>query len=130
GDRGVRREGRGAACAAPARLTGGAPRRARRLTAGSGVRSDRLPVVQRGPDRVAQPPRRSGDTLTVLSVGAIVPRKGYDVLIAALASLRDRPWRLVIVGDRTRSPKTAGRLDADIARPGLGGRVEVAGPAA
>ena len=36
------------------------------------------------------------------SVGAVVPRKGYDVLIAALATLADLPWRLTIAGDRTR----------------------------
>ena len=122
------RQSERAALATTRHVIASSPTTARLLNAGYGVPSDRLTVVQPGTDRVAQPPRRSGDTLTVLSVGAIVPRKGYDVLIAALASLRDRPWRLVIVGDRTRSPKTAGRLDADIARHGLGGRIEIAGP--
>ena len=49
----------------------------------------------------------AASTVALLSVGAVVPRKGYDVLIAALARLNDLPWRLVIAGDCTRSPDTA-----------------------
>jgi len=59
-----------------------------------------------------------------------VPRKGYDVLIAALARLRDRRWRLLIVGDRTRGPATAESLSNEIARLGLADRVEMTGPIA
>ena len=58
----------------------------------------------------------SDGIVRLLSVGAVVPRKGFDVLIAALATLADLPWRLTIAGDRTRDPKAAARLDADIAR--------------
>ena len=43
--------------------------------------------------------------MRLLSVGAIVPRKGFDVLIAALATLADLPWQLTIAGDRTRDPQ-------------------------
>ncbi len=57
----------------------------------------------------------------------VVPRKGYDLLIAALAELRDLSWRLTIVGDRTRDPREAARLDADISRHGLGERIAVEG---
>ncbi len=63
----------------------------------------------------------------VLSVGAVVPRKGFDVLVAALATLADLSWRLTIAGDRGRDPKAAAQLDADIARFKLGGRVAVPG---
>ena len=63
----------------------------------------------------------------LLSVGAVVPRKGFDVLIAALATLADLPWRLTIAGDRSRDLKTAAQLDADIARFDLGDRVAVLG---
>ena len=52
----------------------------------------------------------------------MVPRKGFDVLIAALAALADLAWRLTIAGDRTRDPMAAERLEADIARHGLAGR--------
>jgi glycosyltransferase involved in cell wall biosynthesis len=68
-----------------------------------------------------------GGETSLLAVGAIVPRKGYDVLIAALAPLRDLPWRLTIVGDRTRDAETAARLDAEVARLSLEERVAIAG---
>ena len=37
-------------------------------------------------------------TLRLLSVGAVVPRKGFDVLIDALATIAGLPWRLTIAG--------------------------------
>ena len=37
-----------------------------------------------------------------LSVGSIIPRKGFDILIKALAPLNEMPWSLSIVGDITR----------------------------
>jgi len=49
------------------------------------------------------------------------------VLIAALATLADLPWRLTIAGDRGRDPKAAAQLDADIARFELGGKVTILG---
>jgi glycosyltransferase involved in cell wall biosynthesis len=62
----------------------------------------------------------------LLTVGSIVPRKGYDVLAEALATLIDLPWHLTIVGE-DRDEGTAARLKADIARFGLGPRVTLAG---
>jgi glycosyltransferase involved in cell wall biosynthesis len=101
----------------------------RLLIAEYGVSVECLTVVKPGTDRAtAHGPHRSDKTLTLLTVGAIVPRKGYDVLVEALARLKDRPWRLVIAGDNTRSPETAAALDEDIARYGLSDRIEIAGP--
>jgi glycosyltransferase involved in cell wall biosynthesis len=114
------------ACAARVVATSGAT--ARLLTTDYGVPVDRLTVVQPGTDRVPTMPRRPGEALTLLAVGAIVPRKGYDVLIEALAQLKDRRWQLVIVGDPTRSPDTATRLAAAIARHALSDRIELTGP--
>ncbi|MEH6692021.1 MAG: glycosyltransferase family 4 protein [Pseudorhizobium pelagicum] len=49
----------------------------------------------------------SGDVPSILSVGSLTRRKGHDVLIAALATLRDHSWTCRIVGSRD--------LDADVA---------------
>ena len=56
-----------------------------------------------------------GDVVNLLAVGSIVPRKGYDLLIAALGQIPDLPWRLVIAADPGRSPATAQALEAQIA---------------
>jgi len=101
---------------------------ARLLGAAYGVPAERLTVVRPGTDRVLHAPAREGDVLTMLAVGAIVPRKGYDLLVEALATLKDRPWRMVIVGDPTRSPETAARLVETVARLGLAERIEIVGP--
>ncbi len=61
------------------------------------------------------------------AVGSVVPVKGYDLLIAAVATLTDMPLRLTIAGDRTRNPAVAAQLDADIEAHGLGDRVAVLG---
>jgi glycosyltransferase involved in cell wall biosynthesis len=99
---------------------------ARVLKSQYGVPERRLIVAPPGTDKVA-PARGSGSPVALLAVGALVPRKGYDVLVAALATLRDLPWRLTIAGDRTRDPATAQRLEADIARLDLAPRITVVG---
>jgi glycosyltransferase involved in cell wall biosynthesis len=103
---------------------------ARLLVADYGVRIDRLTVVRPGTDRAASAPRQSGEALTLLAVGAIVPRKGYDVLVEALAQLKDLRWQLVIVGDPTRSPDTAKRLVQAIVSYRLIDRIDLTGPVA
>jgi len=100
---------------------------ARLLTSDYGVPANRLTVVRPGTDRVAPRPRERTGTMAMLAVGAVVPRKGYDVLVAALARLGDLPWRLTIVGDRERSPETMQQLDAEIARHDLAGRIDFTG---
>jgi glycosyltransferase involved in cell wall biosynthesis len=101
---------------------------ARVLAADYGVPRDRISVVEPGTDR-GTGARKSGDSPSValLAVGAVVSRKGYDLLIAALAQLTHLPWRLTIAGDRTRDPQTAREIDAAIARAGLSDRVEMPG---
>jgi glycosyltransferase involved in cell wall biosynthesis len=103
---------------------------ARLLTADFDVPSDRLTVVRPGTDRAITKAGTKGGLITLLAVGSVVPRKGYDVLVAALATLADLPWRLVIVGDRGRGAETARQLDAEIARHDLASRVSFAGAVA
>lgn len=100
---------------------------ANRLNADYDVSPERITVATPGTDRAA-PARGSLDgTVRLLSVGALVPRKGFDVLIAALASIAGLPWRLTIAGDLTRSPATAAKVEADIAGHRLAGRVDLLG---
>jgi glycosyltransferase involved in cell wall biosynthesis len=100
---------------------------ARLLASDYDVPGQRLTVVRPGNDQV--PPARGtvNDAVALLAVGAVVPRKGYDVLIAALASLRDLQWRLTIVGDRARDVETAARLESAVARCLLKERIRFIG---
>lgn len=77
------------------------------------------PVGQRSPG--------SADGREIISVGSVVPRKGYDVLVSALARLRDEPWRCTIVGGLDRDPACADALRTQIVRDGLEDRISLAG---
>jgi glycosyltransferase involved in cell wall biosynthesis len=92
-----------------------------------GVPAERILVARPGSDPVPLAQGSRGDIVRLLSVGAVVPRKGFDVLIAALATLVDLPWRLTIAGDRTRNRNAAARLDTDIACYALGDRIAALG---
>ena len=91
------------------------------------VPTDRIRVVHPGSDPVAQSRAGGEAPLTLLAVGAVVPRKGYDVLLAALSQLTDLRWRLTIVGDLGRDASTTARLVADVAQFNLAQRVAIAG---
>lgn len=93
------------------------------------VPADRITVAPPGTDRppVAIAPRAGHDPgeVALLAVGSAVPRKGYDVLCAALAGLCALRWHVTIAGDMGRDPATAARLKADIARFGLVDKVTI-----
>jgi glycosyltransferase involved in cell wall biosynthesis len=105
----------------------------RLLAADYGVPAERLTVVAPGIDRLDMRSTPSGKpvtgegTLALLAVGTVVPRKGYDVLVAALARLKDLPWRLTIAGDCERGLETARQLRAEIADLGLADRITFCG---
>jgi glycosyltransferase involved in cell wall biosynthesis len=100
---------------------------ARLLTDRFDVSPDRLRVIEPGTDRAAYSSGTGGRRLQLLSVGAIVPRKGFDVLVEALATVTDLSWQLTIVGDRGRDPETVERLEALIARHRLEDRIRSTG---
>jgi glycosyltransferase involved in cell wall biosynthesis len=119
-----------AALAAAARVVVTSEATARVVCADYDVPARRISVVRPGNDPVP-PARGSSDgVVRLLSVGSVVPVKGYDLLIAAVATLADMPWRLTIAGDRTRNPAAAAQLDADIKTYALGDRIEVLGAVA
>lgn len=65
------------------------------------------------------------DPPMILSVGSLIPRKGYDVLLEALGRLTDLEWRAVIIGSPDRAPATAAKVSAAAAV--LGDRVQLVG---
>lgn len=91
------------------------------------VPRDRLRVIEPGTERVLQSIRKRSGRLELLSVGAIGRRKGFDVLVEALSELMDIPWRLTIVGDRSRDPDAVERLEALIIERRLEDRVRLPG---
>jgi glycosyltransferase involved in cell wall biosynthesis len=101
---------------------------ARLVASDYGVPDQRITVARPGNDRVPLAERSSRHgVVRLLSVGAVVPRKGFDVLIAALATLSDLSWKLTIAGDRTRDLNAAVQLDDDIARYKLGSQIVALG---
>jgi glycosyltransferase involved in cell wall biosynthesis len=120
-----------AALAAARRVVTTSASTARIVVQDYGVAPDRVTVAPPGTDRVGFAVGSRDGTLALVAVGAIVRRKGYDVLLAALAGLGDPgahlPWRLTIAGDRGRDAAEAKRLDATIARHRLADRVAVLG---
>jgi glycosyltransferase involved in cell wall biosynthesis len=119
-----------AALACASHVIVSSPSTARLLIRDYEVPPERISIVPPGTDRVAVPPRARSATVELLAVGSVVPRKGYDILVAALAEIADLSWRLVIAGDRGRSQETARQLEAEIARLGLAGRVAFTGAVA
>jgi glycosyltransferase involved in cell wall biosynthesis len=83
--------------------------------------ADRVHVAEPGVDPAdLAAGTAAGDTL--LCVAAVIPGKGHDVLLDALATMTDLSWRCVCVGTLDRDPEFAaglGRLD---------GRVSFTGP--
>jgi glycosyltransferase involved in cell wall biosynthesis len=106
----------------------------RLLSTEYGVLSERitaiLPGVRRAEgaeprrQRQAEPP---SDTVRLLSVGTLSPRKGHDVLLLALGALKDIKWRLTIAGDATRDPEAARQIRNTIDLHDLGARVTLTG---
>jgi glycosyltransferase involved in cell wall biosynthesis len=91
-----------------------------------GVPVERLVVAPPGTDPAPWAPR-GGAPPHLLSLGSVTPRKGHDVLVAALATLRHLPWRCTIAGSLDRAPDTARHLRAQIEAASLGDRVTLAG---
>ena len=104
------------------------PAMMRLLIADFGVDAARITVAPPGVDPA--PRARGGPSdgpLQLLAVGSIVPRKGYHVLIEALATLRDRNWHLTIIGANDRAPQTTRDVTGQIAAAGFSDRITLAG---
>ena len=100
---------------------------ARRLEAYD-VPADRIRVVVPG----TEPARAAVGSLPgkqpmLLSVASVTPRKGHDVLVAALARVRDLDWTCMCVGSLDRDRGFADSVRRNVAAAGLGDRIEFVG---
>lgn len=100
---------------------------AKRLAEEFGADPQRISVVVPGTDEAPRAAGSGGPGCAILSVGALIPRKGHDVLLRALARLFDLDWRLTIVGSADRDPAHAEMLRALAATLGIAEQVRVAG---
>ncbi len=98
----------------------------RTLIADYGVSDQYITVAEPGTDPA---PRATGTgmPMQLLSVGAVTPRKGFDVLVAALVLLNDPNWRLTIAGALDRDEKTVAALRSQIEAARLGNQITLAG---
>ena len=102
------------------------PTTARTLAADFAVPAHKITVAEPGTDPA---PRATGtgSPVQLLAVGAVVPRKAYDLLVRALSPLADRDWRLTIAGPADRSAEALAALRAAMLETGLGHRVTLLG---
>lgn len=98
----------------------------RTLIADYDVPETQITVAEPGTDPA---PRASGTgtPMQLLCVGAVSRRKGYDVLVDALATLTGLDWRLTIAGAIDRDRETVAALRAQIAEKRLTDRITLAG---
>ena len=102
------------------------PTTARTLAADFAVPAHKITVAEPGTDPA---PRATGtgSPVQLLAVGAVVPRKAYDLLVRALSPLADSDWRLTMAGPTDRSAEALAALRAALLEGGLGHRVTLLG---
>lgn len=69
----------------------------------------------------------TGTPFQILAVGSLIPRKGYAVLIEALAQLADDDWHLTIVGSPDHDPGEANRVREAVLASGRRRQITLAG---
>ncbi len=90
---------------------------------------DRVHVAEPGVDAAELAPG-TATAGALLSVAAVIPGKGHDVLLDALTMVTDLRWHCLCVGSLERDPTFAERLRRRVAAGGLDSRVRFCGPQA
>jgi glycosyltransferase involved in cell wall biosynthesis len=89
--------------------------------------AERVTVAEPGVDPAPLAPgTQEGGSL--LCVAAVIPTKGHDVLLDALATVGDLGWRCACAGSLDRDPAFAQQVRLRAAAAGLGDRVRWLGP--
>jgi glycosyltransferase involved in cell wall biosynthesis len=88
---------------------------------------DRVHVAEPGVDPAALA-RGTTTGGTLLCVAAVIPGKGHDVLLDALATMAELSWECLCVGSMDRDPAFAESLRRRIFDHDLGDRVRFTGP--
>jgi glycosyltransferase involved in cell wall biosynthesis len=91
--------------------------------------ADRVQVAEPGVDAAELAPG-TPTAGAMLSVAAVIPGKGHDVLLEALATLTGLRWHCLCVGSLERDPVFVDRLRRRVAAWGMDGRVRFSGPQA
>jgi glycosyltransferase involved in cell wall biosynthesis len=100
---------------------------ARTLMTDFAVADGLIAVAEPGTDAASRA-SGTGQPLQLLAVGAVIPRKAYELLVRALKPHEAFDWRLTIAGPVDRSADALAVLKAAIAETGLGARVALLGP--
>jgi len=89
--------------------------------------AQRVHVAEPGADAAELAPG-TATAGALLSVAAVIPGKGHDVLLDALATLRGFHWYCLCVGSLDRDPVFVAGLRRRIVENGMAGRVRFSGP--
>lgn len=101
------------------------PHTARTLVQTFDVPEERVTIITPGFEIEAEPSTPQSPPL-ILSVGLLADRKGHDVLIRALARVKDLGWHAVIVG-KPHDQSVAAALADQLKSSGLDDRLTLAG---
>jgi glycosyltransferase involved in cell wall biosynthesis len=104
------------------------PATAALLAADFGVQPERITTALPGVEKGARSTGSgAGATPQLLAVGSLIPRKGYDVLVEALAEVSDLAWDCRIAGAMDRASDTAVDITRRIRSRGLEDRITLLG---
>jgi glycosyltransferase involved in cell wall biosynthesis len=88
---------------------------------------DRVQVAEPGVDAAELAPG-TATAGALLAVAAVIPGKGHDALLDALATLTDLGWHCLCVGSLERDPGFVEHLRRRVAAEGMDGRLRFSGP--
>jgi glycosyltransferase involved in cell wall biosynthesis len=86
--------------------------------------------IHAAPPGVDAAPLASGSPAgnRLLCVAPVSPHKGHDVLVGALAMVRDLPWRCAFVGQLDRDPGFVDQIRRRVHADGIAERISFVGP--